>query len=230
MSKLVLVRHGESFFNKENKFSGWLDISLSDEGILQAKKTGEILKNYEFDYAFTSKLKRAQETFFEIIKKNKYTNNFIVIHEDDYKYSYNFKDEKGLLKVFETKRLNERFYGDFQNLKKKTIKEKIGEILLKKLRRGYREKILKEKYSYESLFETHRRVVYFFHKRVIPKLKENQNILIVAHGNSLRALVKEIDKLDDDKISKVEIDLAKPLVYDFDKNLEIRNFYFKNSF
>ena len=226
MAKLVLVRHGQSIYNKENKFAGWLDISLTKKGLEQAKLSGELLKDIKFDFAFTSKLSRAQQTLFEIIRKNKFTDNFIIIHEDNFKYSKNFKPEKNILQVFESQKLNERFYGDFQSLNKVSIIKKLGKTLLKKLRRGYREKISFQNFSYETLLETHKRVSFFFSRRVLKKLKENQNILIVAHGNSLRALIKIIENISDDKICDVEIDLAKPLIYDFDKNLKLKNNYY----
>lgn len=227
MLKLVLVRHGESVWNKENKFTGWTDVGLSEKGIEDAKKAGKILykEGFSFDIVYTSILTRAIDTANYIISEMK-DNNLTV--KRDY-------------------RLNERHYGALQGLNKQETAEKYGEEQVHLWRRGYAIKppLLTEDDSRypgndplyqdldksklplsESLEDTVKRVVEYYESEIKPNLLENKSIMIVAHGNSLRGLIKYLDNISDDDIMKVEIPTGVPLIYELDDNLKpIRHYY-----
>lgn len=229
MIKLVLVRHGESVWNKENKFTGWTDVSLSDEGIEFAKKAGVILYNegFDFDIIYTSVLKRAIDTCNYIINEMK---DIDVVIKRSYK-------------------LNERHYGALQGLNKKDTALKYGEEKVHLWRRGYDitpplldindkrfpgndplyrtlDKNLLPRG--ESLKDTVKRVVEYYKEEIEPNLKNGKSIMIVAHGNSLRGLIKYLDNISDIDIMNVEIPTGIPLIYELDEDLKpIRHYYVK---
>ena len=214
MSKLIAIRHGQSTWNAENRFTGWVDVDLSEKGVQEAKKSGKLLQelNINFDICFTSYLKRAINTL-EIVlevlgKDNKYT------------------------KAWE---LNERHYGALTGLNKAETKKKLGEEQFKKYRRSWdvRPPSLDKNSKYsshkdplyknlnnipdtESLKDTYERVVPYYEKNIEKLLKENKNIILSAHGNSIRALGKKIFNISDEKIAFLEIPTGNPLVIDFD--------------
>ncbi|MDD5569356.1 MAG: 2,3-diphosphoglycerate-dependent phosphoglycerate mutase [Candidatus Pacebacteria bacterium] len=219
MYKIVIVRHGESVWNKENIFTGWTDVELSDLGRQQAKEAGQTLKeNFSFDLAFASVLKRAEETLDIILK------------------------EMGVIIPIEKSwRLNERHYGALQGMNKNDIKNKYGEKKFLEWRRSYDiqppalEKTderypgndplyadLKENELplTESLKDTEARVMPYWRGKIVPEIMANKKILISAHGNSIRALIKNIENLSGEEIAKVEIPLGKPLVYELDESLK----------
>ncbi len=226
MYKLVIVRHGESLWNKENIFTGWTDIGLSDLGKEQAKQAGIMLKKegYVFDLAFTSVLSRATETLDIILK------------------------EMGLdIPVEKSWQLNERHYGALQGMNKDEIKNKFGEEKFKQWRRSYDIQPLAltkederypgndEKYNQlgeinwpltESLKDTEARVMPYWNEIIKPKILDNQKIIICAHGNSIRALVKNIENVNDEEIPNVEIPLGQPLVYEFDDDFNLVNKFY----
>jgi 2,3-bisphosphoglycerate-dependent phosphoglycerate mutase len=195
MPKLVLIRHGESEWNKENRFTGWIDIPLSPKGEQEAKNAGEKLKGMRFDKAFSSVLQRATKTF-EIAAQTAGFNHLIVE-----------KDEA----------LNERMYGDLQGLNKDECRKKFGAEQVHIWRRSYDI----PPPNGESLKNTAERVLPYFHKRIESMLKEGKNILIVAHGNSLRALIMYLENLSGDEIVKVEIPTGVPILYELDENLRV---------
>ncbi len=225
--KLVLIRHGQSAFNQENLFTGWTDVELTKTGIEEAKKAGEILKNnsYKFDICFTSTLKRSIKT------------SFIILDQLNQLYIPIIKDFH----------LNERHYGAIQGLNKKETSLKYGKKLVYKWRRSYsvpppklnendeRNPANIEQYKNidknelpltESLEDTVKRVIPYFDKQIIPEIKKGKNILVVAHGNSIRGLIKYFDKLSDEEIVNVDIPNAIPLVYEFNENFEtIKRYY-----
>jgi 2,3-bisphosphoglycerate-dependent phosphoglycerate mutase len=228
--RLVLLRHGESIWNQENRFTGWTDVDLSSEGILEAKKAGETLrkKKYFFDIAYTSFLKRAIRTL------------WIVLDETDQMY----------LDVIKTWRLNERNYGALQGLNKAEMAKKFGEDQVHIWRRSYdtpppQLKVTDKRYSgkerkykdvlkvniptSESLKDTVNRVVPYWKKVISQDLLKGKKALIVAHGNSLRALIKFLDNIPDDKITQLNIPTGIPLVYELDKTLRpLKHFYLGN--
>lgn len=226
MIKLVLLRHGESIWNKENRFTGWTDVPLTELGIKEAKKAGTILKKkgFKFDIVFTSVLKRAIDT----------TN--IVLGEMNLK-----------IPVEETWCLNERHYGALQGLNKAEMAAKYGEEQVLKWRRSYdirppalkktgkrwpghdpKYRGLNSKYLplTESLKDTVDRVAPYWKEKVVPALKKGKKVLVSASGNSLRALVKYIDKVSDKDIVEFNIPTGIPLVYELEDNLKPIKHYF----
>ncbi len=226
MSKLILTRHGQSIWNAENRFTGWVDINLSEKGKEEAKKSGKLISemNIKVHITYTSYLKRAIETLTIILKTLNLSMNFNTAWE-----------------------LNERHYGSLTGLNKEETKKKIGEEQFKKYRRSWdvAPPLISEDSSYlqkfsplnngipknkvplsESLKNTYERVVPFYEEEIKKNLKNEKNILISAHGNSLRALCKYLFNISDTKINELEIPTGNPLVIDFDNQLKIRKYYY----
>ncbi len=195
MSKLVCVRHGQSKWNKENRFTGWVDIELSEQGIKEANEAGQILKGFKFDKIFTSVLKRAINTA-EIISK---VAGF----------------EK--IEMISNEALNERHYGDLQGLNKAEIGEKVGAEQLHIWRRSFDV----APPNGESLKDTLDRVLPYYESEIAPLLKAGKDILISAHGNSLRALTMHLENVTKEDISDINIPTGKPYVYEFDESLKL---------
>jgi len=195
MPKLVIVRHGQSQWNLENRFTGWHDIDLSPAGEDEARKAGEKLMYYKFDEAFTSSLIRAQRTLDFILEKS------------------GQKD----IPVYKDKALNERMYGDLQGLNKDECRLKFGEDQIRIWRRSYDV----APPNGESLKTTSERVMPFYHEKIEPELRKGKNILISAHGNSLRALIMYLEKLSPEQILQTEIPTGSPKEYILDDNLNI---------
>ena len=190
-SKLVLVRHGQSEWNAKNLFTGWKDPKLTDLGIQEAIKAGDLLetRNLKFDLMFTSDLFRAQETGRLILEQ--------MNHAD--------------IQVIKDQSLNERNYGDLAGLNKDEAREKWGEEQVHIWRRSFDV----PPPGGESLKNTAERVLPYFEIEIMPKVKEGLNILIAAHGNSLRALVMELEKISSEEIVKLEIATGDPLTYEY---------------
>jgi len=225
--EIILLRHGESEWNKENRFTGWTDVDLSSKGIEEVKKAVELLKNdgITFDIAFTSVLKRGIRTL------------WIVLDEMDLMW----------IPVYRSWRLNERHYGALQGLNKAEVAVKYGEEQVLKWRRSYdvrppaletsdpkypgndpkyRDLDQKDIPLTESLKDTVIRFVPYWHEVISPILKTGTKILISAHGNSLRALVKHLEGVSDEEIAQQNIRTGIPLLYDLDKNLKpLRSYY-----
>jgi len=227
MKKLVLLRHGESTWNKENRFTGWVDVGLSDRGIDEAIQAGRILsrEGYIFDIAYTSVLKRAIKTL------------WIVLEEMDMMW----------IPVHHSWRLNERHYGALQGLNKAETVERHGMEQVKLWRRSYDlpppaltpddphypgkdpryANLRPEEIPFtECLKDVVARFLPYWHETIAPTVREGGRVLIAAHGNSLRALVKYLDKIPDDKIVELNIPTGVPLVYELEDDLTpIRNYY-----
>ncbi len=195
MPKLVIVRHGQSQWNLENRFTGWIDVDLSPAGVEEAKKAGEKLKGYKFDEAFTSDLIRAQKTLDIILE---------AIGQTD-------------IPVSRDKALNERMYGDLQGMNKDECREKFGADQVKIWRRSYDI----PPPNGESLKDTADRVLPYYHGKIEPDLKAGKNILVSAHGNSLRALIMYLEKLSEDEILQTEIPTGSPKEYILDDELNV---------
>ncbi len=230
MIKLVLLRHGESTWNKENRFTGWTDVDLSEQGMNEAKKAGGILKEqgYTFDIAYTSVLKRAIRTL------------WIVMDEMDLMW----------IPVYRSWRLNERHYGALQGLNKSETAAKFGEKQVLIWRRSYDIQpppLTKNDERYpgsdprykdlspaeipltESLKDTVGRVLPYWHKVLSPILNSGKKVIISAHGNSLRALVKYLDNISDSEIVSMNIPTGIPLIYELDDNLKpLKHYYLGN--
>ncbi|QJC31521.1 2,3-diphosphoglycerate-dependent phosphoglycerate mutase [Enterobacteriaceae endosymbiont of Donacia tomentosa] len=228
-TKLILLRHGESKWNKKNLFTGWNDIGLSKVGKIEAIEAGKKLKNnnFKFDYAYTSVLKRAIHTL------------YLVLTELDQLW----------IPVKKTWRLNERHYGALQGMNKDQIAQKYGEEQVQKWRRSFtttppsltmedlRSPRYDTKYSKledyqlplaESLSTTLKRVIYVWENDILYKIKNRERIIIVAHGNSLRALIKYIEQIDDKEIVNLNIPTGMPIVYEFDQNLKFQKKFYLN--
>lgn len=195
MSTLVLVRHGQSIYNFENRFTGTIDIALTALGEEEAKQTGEKLKSYSFDIAYTSVLKRAQESLRIILA---------VIGQTT-------------IQVVKNSALNERMYGSLQGLNKDEVAKKYGANQVEQWRRSY--DICPP--EGESLASTYDRVVPYFKSEIEPNLKTNKNVLIVAHGNSLRALMMYLENISPKDIINVNIPTGLPRIYYFDNELKV---------
>jgi len=225
--KLVLLRHGESIWNKENKFTGWTDVDLSDRGIKEAKKAGQILKKegYVFDIAYTSVLKRGIRTL------------WIVLDEMDLMW----------IPIYNSWRLNERHYGALQGLHKDELAAEVGEEQVLLWRRGYdiqppplkttdprypgedpryRNLTPDEIPVTESLKNTVERFLPYWHDTIAPSVKQGNKIIISAHGNSLRALVKYLDSLSDEEVVSLNIPTGIPLIYELNDDLKPITHYY----
>ena len=225
MIKLVLVRHGQSVWNLENKFTGWTDVGLSDNGVKEAIEAGIALKNngFTFDIAYTSVLKRANDTLLLILDE-------LNEHNIEIKKSW---------------RLNERHYGALQGLNKEETALKYGDEQVHTWRRSYdvkppsltdddeRYTSMLDKYPEylphtECLKDTIERVIPYWESDIKKSLLDNKKVMIVAHGNSLRGLIKYLDNVSDQDIVNLEIPTGNPLVYELDDNLKpIRHYYLK---
>lgn len=197
MTLLILLRHGESQWNLENRFTGWVDIPLSERGEAEARSAGLKLKEFRIDCTFTSVLKRAIDTL-EIALKE--------------------ADKKGL-PVVRHEALNERHYGELQGLNKEETAKKFGKEQVHLWRRSYDV----APPGGESLKDTAARTLPYFKKFIVPELRKDRNVLIVAHGNSLRSITLDLEKLTPDQIVKVEIPTGVPIVYELDRDLKIRS-------
>ncbi len=227
MYKVVLLRHGESDWNKQNRFTGWTDVDLSEKGIAEASTAGKLMKEagFAFDVAFTSVLKRAIRTLWLAL------------------------DEMDLLwiPVYKTWRLNERHYGALQGLNKAETAQKFGDEQVHIWRRSYdiqppaltadderypgkdkryTELTAKELPLTECLKDTVARFLPFWHDTAVPAIKSGKQVIIAAHGNSIRALVKYLDNIPENEIVELNIPTGIPLVYELDKDLKpIRHYY-----
>ena len=229
MIKLVLVRHGQSMWNLENRFTGWTDVELSEQGIKEAKEAGKVLKEkgFGFDVAYTSVLKRANDTL---------------------KYILEELGEKNI-PVKKSWRLNERHYGALQGLNKDETKEKYGaeQVLLWRRSTDVRPPALSKddkrypgnapKYSElteeelpttENLIDTIQRVMEYWNSDIKKDLEAGKRVIIAAHGNRLRGLIKYLDNMTDEEIIKLELQTGNPICYELDDNLKpIRHYYLK---
>ncbi|HJJ04290.1 MAG TPA: 2,3-diphosphoglycerate-dependent phosphoglycerate mutase [Clostridiaceae bacterium] len=230
MIKLVLVRHGQSMWNLENKFTGWTDVELSKQGIAEAKEAGRVLKRlgFRFDLAYTSVLKRAEDTLDYILKE---------MEQEDIEIKRSWK-------------LNERHYGALQGLNKEETKKKYGEEQVLLWRRStdtrppeleetdarypgndpkYKELSKDELPKTENLVDTIKRVVEYWNSDIKQEIKKGKRVIIAAHGNSLRALIKYLDNISDEDIIKLELQTGNPICYELDDNLKpIKHYYLKS--
>ena len=191
MARLVLLRHGESQWNLENRFTGWVDVPLSPRGIQEAKHAGDTLRGFTFDRAFTSVLVRANDTLRLVLDAIGQSN--IPIEKD--------------------KALNERMYGELQGLNKDETVKKYGEAQVKIWRRSYDVRPP----GGESLKDTAERVLPYYEQAIKPSLLKGETILVAAHGNSLRALIMELEQLSREQVLELNIPTGAPLLYELDQ-------------
>jgi 2,3-bisphosphoglycerate-dependent phosphoglycerate mutase len=214
MSNLVLVRHGQTPWNKKQIFTGWADVSLTEQGIDEVQILAKKLKKMKFDVMFTSRLERARTTLLIITSEQKHTGIFIHEHKQ---YNAIF-DDKHNMPIFADRDLNERHYGLLQGMKKDYARDKFGEEQVHKWRRSYDVRPPQG----ESLKDVYKRVVPYFEKNIMPLLQSDKNILISAHGNSLRALIKYIDNVSDEDIVNLELSPGDAIFYAMKKDKLIK--------
>jgi len=215
MSYLILVRHGESRWNLANKFTGWVDVPLSEIGVHEALITAERLNNVNLDIAFTSKLIRAHETLGLILAHQKKTGIFLHSSKKRNswsKHSHGVDFEKTELPIYSSDKINERFYGDLQGLNKDDARKKWGRDKVFQWRRSYNIRPPKG----ESLKDVIKRAVPYFKKQILSEVQKNKNVIVVAHGNSLRAIIKHIDNISDEDIPHLELQTGKPIIYEYE--------------
>lgn len=198
MSKLILVRHGKSEWNKLGLWTGWKDIPLNEQGIKDAQAAGEQLKDIRIDIAYVSKLQRAKQTLDQILKTLTSLNS----------------PTSPTIPIEETGAINERNYGIYTGKNKWEIKEQIGEQEFQKLRRSWDYPIPEG----ETMKDVYSRVAPFYRHSILPELKIGKNIIIVAHGNSLRALVKHLENLSEEQLASLEFGIGEVYIYEIDAN------------
>lgn len=211
MSVLVLVRHGESRWNLENRFAGWVDVPLSEKGIKEAMECAKDLKSFEFDVAFTSKLTRAQTTLSLILPCQKKTGIFL--HDDakaDAWSLHPMRVDESEMPIYSSEALNERYYGKLQGQNKQQAREVYGEEQVFVWRRSFDV----APPDGESLKDTYERTIPYFKNNIMPFLENGKNVIVVAHGNSLRSVVKYIEGISDEDIPKFELNTGDPVIYD----------------
>lgn len=192
MAYLVLVRHGLSEYNKKGLWTGWDNPPLTSEGLEEAEKAGDALSDINFNYAFKSPLLRVEQTLDKILE---------------------VKNQKDI-PVVTDEAINERNYGDYTGKNKWEIKEEIGDEAFARIRRGWDEKIP----NGETLKDVYDREIPYFEENVFPKLRDGKNIIFVSSGNALRAIVKYLEKIPEDKVSEIEIGTGEVWVYNIDSN------------
>ena len=213
MSKLYLQRHLKSQWNVENRFAGWVDNPISREGSDMALEASKLFINEKFDVIFTSPLARNQQTVIRILRNFDKTPLFVHLDGGKMQEWGNFdKISENCVPVFVSEKLNERYYGKLQGLNKKETAEKYGKDLVQQWRRSY--KIAPP--EGESMEDTFNRVIPFYKEKIEKDLKENKNVLVVASHNSLRAIVKYINNINDEDISNLELPFGSVVKYDFD--------------
>lgn len=229
MIKLILVRHGQSLWNLENRFTGWTDVELSEQGIKEAKEAGKVLKEqgYHFDLAFTSTLTRAKHTLDLILEE------------------MNQKD----IEIKRSWKLNERHYGALQGLNKDETRQKYGKEQVLLWRRSadvrppaltldderypgndekYKSLSIEELPTTENLLDTVKRVIEYWNSDIKKEIEQGKHIIIAAHGNSLRGLMKYLDNMTNEEVIKLEIETGNPICYELDDNLTpIKHYYLK---
>ena len=195
MATLVLIRHGQSLWNLENRFTGWVDVPLTDQGRAEARRAGELIKDIKFDVAYTSVLTRAQETLDLVLG---------VIGQRP--------------PVIRDQALNERHYGDLQGLNKADTAKRYGDAQVKLWRRSYDI----PPPNGESLELTAKRTLPFYDRAIAGDLRQGKNVLVVAHGNSNRSIVMQLDKLSREEVLELNLDTGVPLVYDIADDGSVR--------
>jgi 2,3-bisphosphoglycerate-dependent phosphoglycerate mutase len=219
-SLLTLVRHGQSIWNLQNRFTGWIDVSLSPKGVEEARTAGQRLAEERFEVAFASTLIRSQETLIEILRLNRHVQGFRRVHEGEsawYEHFQESPEDQSTLLVYLAEALNERFYGDLQGLNKDQARAQFGEEQVKLWRRSYDI----PPPNGESLAATASRVIPFFQDRIVPHLKAGKHVLIAAHGNSLRALIMHLEKMTPQEILAYELETGIPIQYRLDENQNV---------
>jgi 2,3-bisphosphoglycerate-dependent phosphoglycerate mutase len=211
VAKLILLRHGQSVWNQKNIFTGWVDVPLSEKGIDEARKAGERIADFSFDVIFVSTLLRAQLSMSLALLENKKGQIPVMMHEGQQgKWEKNFGKE-ALVPVYAASELNERMYGELQGLNKDETREKFGKEQVHIWRRSYDV----APPGGESLALCAARTLPYFKEKIIPYLEKGKNVLISAHGNSLRSIVMELKGLSKEEVLELEIPTGEPLLFEY---------------
>jgi len=214
MGQLILLRHGQSEWNKKNLFTGWIDIPLSQEGVEEALNAGRIIQDIPIDLIYTSTLIRGIMTAMLVMTLHYSKKVPVILHPGEGKLEewgrcYDEESRKELIPVLCAWQLNERMYGELQGKNKQKMREEYGEEQIKIWRRSY---AIPPPHG-ESLKMTAERTIPYFEEEIVPRLKEGKNILISAHGNSLRSIVMVLDKLSEEEVIHLEIPTGEPIIY-----------------
>ncbi|MCX7632814.1 MAG: 2,3-bisphosphoglycerate-dependent phosphoglycerate mutase [Turneriella sp.] len=216
MAKLVLIRHGQSLWNLHNLFTGWVDVPLSSQGIAEAIAAGQRLAHEKFDIIYTSTLIRAITTAMIVMAENKEGKVPVLVRENREKPEHWYKIHSepaaaNTIPVFPAWQLNERMYGELQGLNKEETAKKFGDAQVKLWRRSYDV----APPGGESLKDTAERTIPWFRENIEPKLKEGKNILVAAHGNSLRAVIMYLENLSREQVLELELKTGEPVVFEW---------------
>jgi 2,3-bisphosphoglycerate-dependent phosphoglycerate mutase len=215
MAKLILLRHGESVWNSKNLFTGWVDVPLSQQGIQEAIKAGETLAHIHFDIVFTSVQIRAMETALLALAQSQNDKSPVLIHSEGEMEAWGKIYDQGMaqdiIPIYSNVHLNERYYGELQGKNKTLTAKKYGEEQVLQWRRSY----ATPPPNGESLKDTAERTIPFFKESILPQLAAGNNVLVSAHGNSLRSIIMFIENMSEKEIVTVEIPTGHPLFYEF---------------
>lgn len=216
MSKLILLRHGQSIWNKSNLFTGWVDVPLSQQGIEESLSAGKLIKDVPIDMIFTSTLIRAQMTACLAMSQHSSNRSPIIIHSDegkleDWSKIYSEETKRQCIPIVRSWELNERMYGELQGLDKAQTAKKFGDEQVRIWRRSY--DIAPP--NGESLEMTAARSIPYFEEIILPLLAKSYNVLISAHGNSLRSIIMDLDKLSKEEVLNLEVPTGIPIIYEY---------------
>lgn len=220
MGTLTLIRHGQSIWNLQNRFTGWVDVSLSRQGVIEAQQAAALLLDEHFDVAFTSSLLRAQDSLYEILRQNRHCAQHVRVHELSSAWYEHFTPEEGdsnELKIYVSEKLNERYYGDLQGLNKDWASQHYGAEQVHLWRRSYDI----PPPNGESLQMTEQRTLPYYQEHVIPHLRAGEHVLISAHGNSLRSIIMCIEEMTPQQIIDYELATGVPHQYSFDHEMHL---------
>ena len=220
LATMVLVRHGQSQWNLENRFTGWVDVPLSVKGRDEATSAGKKLKDMRFDTMYVSHLMRAIQTMHYILLELTDKRIPIIYHEEKriHDWEHYSGDRKNEIPIYQSVDLAERYYGDLQGLNKADTMKKYGEQQVHIWRRSYDVNPPKG----ESLKDTCERTIPYYKKHILPELQAGKNVLIIAHGNSLRSIMKYVENISDQDIPNVEIPTGVPIVYTLDIQMKLQ--------
>lgn len=220
MSRLFLVRHGQSIWNLQNRFTGWVDVSLSRQGVIEAQQAAALLADEHFDVAYTSTPLRAQDSLYEILRGNHHCAQYVRVHEQSSEWYEHFTPAEGdanELKIHVSEKLNERYYGDLQGLNKEWASQHYGVEQVHLWRRSYDIPPPKG----ESLQMTAARILPYYKERIVPHLENGESVLISAHGNSLRSIIMHIEQMTPQQILDYELATGAAHLYQFDDELDL---------
>jgi len=221
LSTLVLVRHGQSQWNLENRFTGWVDVPLSKKGVDESISAGKKLKDVKFDTMYVSHMLRAIQTLHYILIESNDTRTPIIYHEEQRirGWEHHKGDQQTEIPIYQSVDLAERYYGNLQGLNKQKTREKYGDEQVHLWRRSYDTKPP----GGESLKNTCERTTPYYKKYILKDLQDGKTVLVSAHGNSLRAITMYVENISEQDIPTVEIPTGVPIVYTFDGQMHVMN-------